>query len=78
MIAFVAPQGALATVPSAQGTLIVVRFVQSEKALEAILFGIPLNVSVCRLVQPLNADLPILVIPFGRELRARWVQPLNA
>lgn len=55
MVALVAPHGALATAPSAQGTLMVVRFVQFWKALDAILVGVPRNVKEVRPVQRENA-----------------------
>ena len=51
MVAFVAPQGALATLPSAHGTLIVARFVQPENAVESIEVGVLWNVMLVSEVQ---------------------------
>ena len=52
MVAFVAPHGALATVPSDQGTFIVVRLEQSLKELTEIVVGVLLKVIVVRLEHP--------------------------
>lgn len=52
MVALVAPHGALATAPFAQGTLMVVRLEHSLNAVEWMVFGVPSNVILVRLVQP--------------------------
>lgn len=73
----VAPQGAPDTAPSAQGTLIVLRMLQPEKAVLSIVVGVPLKVKVIRRVQLTNAYSPILVIPAGNDVNANLEQPLN-
>ena len=47
-------------------------------ALEFMFFGVPSKVSETKLEQFLNAPLPILVIPFGRLVKAKLEQPKNA
>ena len=74
MVAFVAPQGAPDTAPSAHGTLISVRFVQPLNAPDVMVVGVLLKVMEVRLVQLANAYLPMLVKPSGRDVRARLVQ----
>ena len=61
----VAPHGAFATEPSAQGTFIVVRFVQPLNAAELIVVGVPSNVIEVKPEQFWNAPLPIEVILDG-------------
>ena len=78
MVALVAPQGALATAPSAQGTLIVVRLVQPWNEFERIELGVPSNVSEVKLPQSQKAILPIAVIPEGKLVKANFLQEEKA
>ena len=78
MVAFVAPQGELATAPEDHGALIVIRLVQPENEFEDIDAGVPMNRIVERLVQFWKAFAPILVIPLGKDVSARLEQSWKA
>ena len=77
-MAFVAPHGAFATSPAAQGTLIVSKRPHITKAFGLMFLGFPLNVRVVRLVQLSNALFSISVTLDGQLVRASVGQLLNA
>ena len=75
MVAFVAPQGASATSPSDQGTLMVSKLEHPENAVLMIDEGLLVNVILLRLVQSSNAYLPILDKLEGKDVSAKLEQP---
>ena len=62
----------MATAPSAQGTLIVVRLVHEANALDAIDLGVPSKVINVKDSQERKAELSMLVTLDGNEVNANF------